>query len=142
MGIMGEDADILFVKYQGRPVCGVISVYFKGTCYPYFSGSLSEFNFTGANNYMYYALMCHALKRNCGHFDFGKSRRGTGSHHFKANMGFEPKTLPFQFIFNTRMEIPTFNASNPKLALFLKLWAAQPLWTSKLIGSFLNRFVP
>jgi hypothetical protein len=57
-------------------------------------------------------------------------------------MGFEPKTLPFQFIFNTRMELPTFHASNPKLALFLRLWAAQPLWTSKLVGSFLNRFVP
>jgi FemAB-related protein (PEP-CTERM system-associated) len=142
MDVMGDDADILFVKYQGKPVCGVMTFYFKGVCNPYFSGALGEYNFTGCNNYMYYALMCHGLKRNCTSFDFGKSRRGSGSYDFKCNMGFEPKTLPFQFIFNTRSDLPSFNPSNPKLALFLKVWGSQPLWTSKLAGSFLNRFLP
>jgi FemAB-related protein (PEP-CTERM system-associated) len=99
---MGEKADILFVKYQGRAVCGVMTFYFKDVCNPYFSGALGEFNFTGANNYMYYALMLHGLKRGCKEFDFGKSRRGSGSFDFKRNMGFEPRTLPFQYIFNTR----------------------------------------
>jgi hypothetical protein len=57
-------------------------------------------------------------------------------------MGFEPRTLPFQYIFNTRSHLPSLNPSNPKLALFLKAWSSQPLWTSKLVGSFLNRFLP
>lgn len=142
MEAMGPDADILFVKYQGKSVCGVMNFYFRDVCNPYFSGALAEYNFTGCNNYMYYALMCHALKRGCKHFDFGKSRRASGSFDFKVNMGFEPRTLPFQFIFNTRSDLPTFNPSNPKLALFLKLWSAQPLWTSKLVGPILNRFLP
>ena len=142
MDAMGDDADILFVKYQGKAVCGVMTFYVKDVCNPYFSGALGEYNFTGCNNYMYYALMCHGLKRNSKVFDFGKSRRGSGSYDFKCNMGFEPRALPFQFIFNTRSELPNFNPSNPRLAMFLKLWAAQPLWTSKLAGQFLNRFLP
>lgn len=139
---MGDKADILFVKYKGIAVCGVMTFYFKDVCNPYFSGALGEFNFTGANNYMYYALMCHGLKKQCKEFDFGKSRRGSGSFDFKKNMGFEPRTLPFQYIFNTRHELPSFNPSNPKLALFLKVWAKQPLWTSKIAGPILNRFLP
>lgn len=142
MEVMGERADILFVMHRGKAVCGVMNFYFKDVCNPYFSGSLNESNFTGANNYMYYALMCHGLKRGCKEFDFGKSRRGSGSFDFKRNMGFEPRTLPFQYIYNTRQELPSFNPSNPKLALFLKAWSRQPLWTSKLIGPFLNRFLP
>ena len=139
---MGDKADILFVKYQGKPICGVMTFYFKDVCNPYFSGALGEYNFTGANNYMYYALMCHGLKRGCKEFDFGKSRRGSGSFDFKKNMGFEPRTLPFQYIFNTRKDLPNFNPSNPKLALFLRAWSSQPLWTSKILGPLLNRFLP
>lgn len=142
METMGKDVDILFVKYQGKAICGVMTFYFKNVCNPYFSGSLGEYNFTGANNYMYYALMCHGLTRGCTEFDFGKSRRGSGSFDFKKNMGFEPSTLPFQYIFNTQSELPTFNPSNPKLALFLKAWSMQPLWTSKIIGPLLNRYLP
>lgn len=142
MESMGGEADILFVKYKDRRICGVMNFYFRDVCNPYFSGSLSEFNFTGCNNYMYYALMCHALSRGSRVFDFGKSRRESGSYDFKVNMGFEPRVLPFQFIFNTRSELPSFNPSNPRLALFLRLWSAQPLWLSKRVGSFLNRFLP
>jgi len=139
---MGSDVDILFVKYQGKAICGVMTFYIKNVCNPYFSGSLGEYNFTGANNYMYYALMCHGLKRGCTEFDFGKSRRGSGSFDFKKNMGFEPTALPFQYIFNTVHELPTFNPSNPKLAVFLKAWSMQPLWTSKIVGPILNRYLP
>lgn len=142
METMGEKADILFVLHKGKAVAGVMNFYFRDVCNPYFSGSLPESNPTGANNYMYYALMCHGLKKGCKQFDFGKSRRGSGSFDFKKNMGFEPQPLPFQFIFNTRSELPNFNPSNPKLALLLETWSRQPLWTSKLVGPFLNRFLP
>ncbi len=139
---MGDQADILFVMHQGRAVCGVMTFYFKDVCNPYFSGSLPESNPTGANNYMYYALMCHGLKRGCKTFDFGKSRRGSGSFDFKKNMGFEPRALPFQYLFHTSHALPSLNPSNPKLALFIKAWSRQPLWTSKIAGPLVNRFLP
>ncbi len=142
MEILGDQVDILFVNYEGKAIAGVMTFYYKDVCNPYFSGSFAEYNFTGANNYMYYALMCHALKRGYKRYDFGKSRRDTGPYQFKCNMGFEPTTLPYQFIFNTEKHIPNLNPSNPKLALFIKLWSKQPLWTSKILGSYLNRFFP
>ncbi len=137
-----NEMDILFVMYQGKPICGVMSFYYRDVCNPYFSGSTAQASFTGANNFMYYALMCHALKRGCKQYDFGKSRKGTGPYQFKVNMGFEPKHLPYQYILNTATEVPNVNPSNPKYALFIKLWSKQPLWTSKIIGPFLNRRLP
>lgn len=142
MDAMGDKADILFALHKGKAVAGVMNFYFRDVCNPYFSGSLPESNATGANNYMYFALMCHGLKKGCKQFDFGKSRRGSGSFDFKKNMGFEPKPLPFEFIFNTRSELPSFNPSNPKLAKLLDIWSSQPLWTSKIAGPMLNRFLP
>jgi FemAB-related protein (PEP-CTERM system-associated) len=139
---LGDDCDILFVKYRGQRVCGVMNFYYKDVCNPYFSGSLSEFNFTGANPYMYWALMCHALKRGCKRYDFGKSRRGTGPASFKLNLGFEPETLPYQFIFNKTQTLPNLNPSNPKLKFFIETWAKQPLALSKVIGPWVNRFLP
>lgn len=139
---LGDSADILFVLQAGKPVCGVMTFYYRDVCNPYFSGSLPEANASGANNFMYYALMCHALKRGCRRFDFGKSRRDTGPYRFKVNMGFEPRRLPYQFLYNTRMKAPNLNPSNPKLALFIRLWSLQPLWSSKLFGPALNRYLP
>ncbi len=142
MDVLGDKVNILFVKDKGKPVCGVMTFYFHKVCNPYFSGSLPESNYSGANNYMYYALMCDAGKKGYKYFDFGKSRVGTGSYNFKRNMGFEPKVLPYQFILNKATEVPNINPSNPKYALFIKYWSMQPLWTSKIIGPILNKFFP
>jgi FemAB-related protein (PEP-CTERM system-associated) len=142
MDELGDQADILFVKYKGKAIAGVMNFYYRDLCNPYFSGGLPQYNFTGANNYMYYALMTHAITRGCRRFDFGKSRQGTGPCNFKVNMGFTPRTLPYQFVFNTEQHIPNLNPSNPKLALFINLWSRQPLWTSKLLGPWFNRRLP
>lgn len=139
---LNDDMDILFVMHEGIPVCGVMTFYYRDVCNPYFSGSSSQASHSGANSFMYYALMCHALSRNCKQFDFGKSRKGTGSYQFKVNMGFESKLLPYQYILNKSTEVPNVNPSNPKYALFIKLWSKQPFWMSKIIGPALNKRLP
>ena len=44
---------------------------------------------------MYYQIMCHAARRGCTIFDFGRSKVGTGTYAFKENWGFEPQPLVY-----------------------------------------------
>ncbi|MGL5838358.1 MAG: FemAB family XrtA/PEP-CTERM system-associated protein, partial [Sphingorhabdus sp.] len=87
----GEDADILTVLSDGKPVASVLSLYYKGAVMPYWGGGVWEARALRANDVMYYALMNHARARGCTRFDFGRSKVESGAYFFKKNWGFEPE---------------------------------------------------
>ena len=82
-------AKILTVFYRERPAASVLFFEYKDTLLPYFSGANSKYYNTNANNVLYYELMKYGLERNFKFFDFGRSRKQTGSAKFKENMGFK-----------------------------------------------------
>ena len=84
----GDRADILTVRHEGRAIASVLSLYWRGTVYPYWGGGTAEARALRANDRMYYALMCDARARGCTRFDFGRSKVGTGAAAFKRNWGF------------------------------------------------------
>src|SRR3546814_15864691 len=84
----GDDTDILTSSRAGRPLSSVLSLFSKGTVYPYWGGGTGEARASRANELMYYELMRHAARRGCTRFDFGRSKLGTGAFAFKKNWGF------------------------------------------------------
>jgi predicted N-acyltransferase len=90
----GEDADILTVLADGQPVASVLSLYHRGAVMPYWGRNLAA-RALRANDVMYYALMCHARRRGCDRFDFGRSKTDSGAYHFKRNWGFVPDPLAY-----------------------------------------------
>jgi FemAB-related protein (PEP-CTERM system-associated) len=91
----GDDADILTVLADGKPVASVLSLYHKRVVMPYWGGGVWEARALRANDVMYYALMNHARRRGCVAFDFGRSKVGSGAFNFKKNWGFEPEPLSY-----------------------------------------------
>jgi FemAB-related protein (PEP-CTERM system-associated) len=91
----GEQADILTVSKDGRPVASVFSLYFNGCVYPYWGGGTADARALRANEHMYHELMRHAVGRGCTRFDFGRSKVGTGAYAYKKNWGFEPRLLRY-----------------------------------------------
>ncbi|WP_294352551.1 GNAT family N-acetyltransferase, partial [uncultured Sphingomonas sp.] len=77
------DADVLTVRHGGEPVASVLSLYWRGTVYPYWGGGTAAARELRANDRMYFALMAHARSRDCTRFDFGRSKVGTGAAAFK-----------------------------------------------------------
>ena len=76
----GDDADILTVREDGRPVASVLSLYWRGVVMPYWGGGTVDARRLRANELMYFALMRHARARGCTRFDFGRSKVGTGPY--------------------------------------------------------------
>lgn len=130
-----EDTDILTVSQDGKPLASVLSLYFKGTVYPYWGGGTHAARAARANELMYYALMCHAAARGCTRFDFGRSKAGTGAFAFKKNWGFEPQPLRYAQYGEAR----DANPLSPKYRLRIALWRRLPLWLANRIGPHIAR---
>jgi FemAB-related protein (PEP-CTERM system-associated) len=126
----GADADILTVSRNGGPLASVLSLYWRGTVYPYWGGGTHGARVARANELMYYELMRHAAARGCTRFDFGRSKRGTGAFSFKKNWGFEPAPLTYASWGETR----EINPLNPKYRLQVALWRKLPLWLANRLG--------
>jgi FemAB-related protein (PEP-CTERM system-associated) len=135
----GDDADILTVRHEGIAVASVLSLYFRGTVYPYWGGGTAAARALRANDRMYYALMCHARGRGCTRFDFGRSKAGTGPAAFKKNWGFEGVPLAYAIRTAPGAEPRAINPLDPKNRTKVELWKRLPLPIANRLGPLLSR---
>ena len=136
---LGDDADILTVSRDGRPLASVLSLYHRGTVLPYWGGGVFAARTWRANDVMYYALMCHARQRGCTRFDFGRSKVGTGPYHFKRNWGFTPE--PLHYASWTAAGVPPrdVNPLSPRYRAKIAAWQKLPLSIANRLGPLIAR---
>jgi FemAB-related protein (PEP-CTERM system-associated) len=135
----GDEADILTVLADGKPVASVLSLYHKGVVMPFWGGGVHEARALRANDVMYYALMNHARRRGCVAFDFGRSKVGSGAFNFKKNWGFEPEPLSYAVRTADGAEPRDVNPNNPKYKAKIALWQKLPLRVANLIGPWIAK---
>jgi hypothetical protein len=83
--------------------------------------------------------MRHARARGCTVFDYGRSKRGTGSFAFKKNWGFEPTPLHYEYRLYRRETVPQNNPSNAKYKLLIEAWRRLPIGVANRLGPYLVR---
>lgn len=135
----GDAADILTVLNEGRPVASVLSLYHNGTVMPYWGGGVWDARALRANDVMYYALMNHARERGCKHFDFGRSKTGSGAYAFKKNWGFEPEPMAYAVRTADGQEPRDVNPNSPKYKAQIALWQKMPLSVANRLGPWIAR---
>ena len=131
--------EILTVRHQGQPVSSVLSFYYKHQVLPHYGGGVRAARQLKSNDYMYYQLMCHARRRDCDYFDFGRSKVDSGAFHYKKHWGMAPEPLHYQYHLVRADSLPAVNANNPKYAFFINLWKRLPLVASQWLGPILSR---
>jgi FemAB-related protein (PEP-CTERM system-associated) len=130
----GQDADILSVWRDGRPLSTLFSFYFKDTVLPFWGGGTPEARGARANEVAYFELMRHAARRGCTRFDFGRSKVGTGPYAFKKHWGFEPRPLVYAVRSTVTGAGREMNPLHPKYRLRVALWRKLPLWAANRLG--------
>lgn len=130
---------VLVVQKDGRPVSAVMNFKFKDEILPYYGGGISEARQLAANDFMYWEVMRRAAEEGIRTFDYGRSKKGTGSYSFKKNWGFEPEPLHYQFRLVKANAVPDVNPLNPKYQLFINMWRKLPLPVANFVGPFLAR---
>jgi FemAB-related protein (PEP-CTERM system-associated) len=135
-----EDQCDIVVVYDGPiAVSAVLSFYFGDTVLPYYGGGLPAARRSGANDLMYWGVMCRAAERGCTSFDFGRSKAASGAFSFKKNWGFEPQWLEYEYWLPDGGSLPDNNAASPKYAMMVGLWKKLPHWLADRAGPQLIR---
>jgi FemAB-related protein (PEP-CTERM system-associated) len=130
----GDDADILTVLAEAKPVASVLSLYHGGAVMPYWGGGTWAARGLRANDVMYYALMNHARARGCERFDFGRSKVDSGAYHFKRNWGFEPAPLSYATWTADGAAPRDVNPLSPRYKAKIALWQKLPLPVANRLG--------
>jgi FemAB-related protein (PEP-CTERM system-associated) len=130
----GDDCEVLTITLDGKVISSVMSFYFRDEVLPYYGGGVAAARAVAGNDFMYWDLMRRACERGLRVFDFGRSKRGTGSFDFKKNWGFEPAPLHYEYYLVTDRHVPEINPLNPKYRLFIQAWKKMPLALANVIG--------
>ena len=134
--VFSRECEILTVTHEGAVVASVLSLYFRDQVLPYYGGGTRAARELAGNDFMYWEVMRRACERGVRVFDYGRSKRGTGSFDFKKNWGFEPQPLNYQYRLVRGATVPDHNPLNPKYRLFIALWQRLPLPVANAIGPY------
>lgn len=138
----GEQCEISVVWHGKQAVAAVLSFVFRDWILPYYGGSLPEGRRVAANNFMYWEVMKRAMARGLGHFDFGRSKLGTGAFAFKTQWNMRQHPLPYMYHLVRRKSMPNFSPANPRFQLLASAWRRLPFPLTKMAGPALVRLFP
>jgi FemAB-related protein (PEP-CTERM system-associated) len=130
------------VRKGTQAIAGVLCLYFRDRVMPYYGGSLAEFNRDAPNNFMYWNLIAQSCAEGYRWFDFGRSKRGTGSFQFKSSWGMEMTELPYRYYLVQATEIPHISPVDRKFHLPVAVWKRMPFPLTTIIGPRLIRWIP
>ena len=137
----GHDCKIFSVHWQGKLVSAVWTLFYKDEVVPYFGGSIREYKHLAVNNFMYWMLMKYGCENGYRIFDFGRSKKGTGSFDFKKRWGMTMTDLPYQYALIRQTSMPDTSPMNPKFSLGIKVWRKLPLSLTQVIGPVISKHV-
>ncbi len=139
--MFGGDCSVLLVTKDSAIVSAVLSFRFRNEILPYYAGDLPAARDLAANDFKYWELMRKGAEAGCTLFDYGRSKLGTGSYHFKKNWGFEPVPLHYEYRLYEATEVPDQNPLNPKYRLFIQAWRRLPMPVANWLGPQLVKYL-
>jgi len=130
------------VRKNKTAIAGVLSLYFRDRVMPYYGGALREFNRDAPNNFMYWNLMAQSCNEGLRSFDFGRSKRGTGSFQFKSSWAMQVDSLPYRYQLVRGKEVPQMSPVDAKFRLPVAAWKKLPFPLTKILGPRLIPWIP
>ncbi len=138
----GERCETLVIHDQeGTPVSSVLSFYYKDTVLPYYGGGTNDARDLKSNDYMYYQLMCIAKDKGMTKFDFGRSKKDSGSYKYKKHWGMQEDNLNYRIALVKAKDLPNLSPNNPKYKILIGIWKKMPLSLSRQIGPQLSKYL-
>lgn len=133
----------LFGVRKGKTaIAGVLCFYFRDQVLPYYGGSLPEFYRDSPNNFMYWSLISQSCREGLRYFDFGRSKRETGSFRFKSAWSMQVTELPYRYVLVRSKEVPHLSPVDRKFRMPVTLWKQMPFAWTKVLGPRVVRWIP
>jgi FemAB-related protein (PEP-CTERM system-associated) len=136
-----DEVDVVVVSHGAEALSAVMNFYFRDEVLPYYGGGVAQARSFAANDFMYWEVMRTAAERGCRVFDYGRSKRGTGSFSFKTHWGFEPEPLVYQYHLVRASTMPNLSPTNPRYRRAIELWRRLPLRLTQLVGPPIAKYL-
>ena len=120
-------------------VVAVMSFYYKGRAIPYYTGAMPRARQLAAADFLYWALMCDAVKRGCRIFDFGRSIVGTGTADLKKNWGFKAVPMSYQFVSLDGGVVAPLDPDSAFNSFARRTWSRLPMSVANRLGPLVSR---
>ena len=141
-GVFPRQTRLFGVRKGKQTIAAVLCLYFRDQVLPYYAGALPEFYKDAPNNFMYWSLIAQSCAEGYRWFDFGRSKRGTGSFQFKAAWSMEVTDLPYRYHLVRAKEVPHMSPVDQKFQLPVRIWKRLPYGLTKILGPPLIRRIP
>jgi FemAB-related protein (PEP-CTERM system-associated) len=135
----GSDCRIFSVHWHDQLVAAVWTLFYKDEVVPHFGGSIREYNRLAVNNFMYWMLIKYGCENGFKIFDFGRSKKGTGSFDFKKRWGMTMTDLTYQYALVHQHSMPDYSPLNPKFSLGIEVWRRLPLSVTQIVGPIIAK---
>ena len=140
--IFPQHTRLFGVRKDKNVIAAVFCLYFRDQVLPYYAGALPEFYKDAPNNFMYWSLIAQSCEEGYRIFDFGRSKKGTGSFQFKSAWSMEVTELPYRYYLVRAKEVPHMSPVDRRFQLPVRLWKRMPLGLTKILGPPLIRRIP
>jgi FemAB-related protein (PEP-CTERM system-associated) len=132
----GSLADIREVWLRDRPMAVSLNFYFRGEMHTYHAAADKRYNALGPNTFLYFDHLRWAGANGYHTFDFGRSKRDTGTFEFKKHWSTAMRPLPYEIVLVKRKELPNFSPANPRFGFLIRTWRKIPLPVTRLLSRF------
>jgi FemAB-related protein (PEP-CTERM system-associated) len=137
-----KHVQVAIVRHQGKTIAGAFTFTFRDTALVPWASSLRSHRHLCPNMLLYWSMMEGAIASGARRFDFGRSSRGAGTHHFKTQWGADEAPLNWEYVLLTRESAPDQGPGNSRFNLAIETWRRLPLWLSNRIGPAIVRNIP
>ena len=135
----GDNVEIVNASLDERIVSSAMNFYYRNTVCPYYWGGIFEARRLNGNDFLAWELINRAATRGATLFDFGRSKKGTGSHRWKKNLGFEIEPLSYEYTLIKDRAVPDVNPLNPKYRMMVETWKRLPLPLANRLGPLVSK---
>ena len=140
--VFSRQVRVFGVAKGKKAIAGVMCFYFKDMAMPYYGGSLDGYQKDSPNNFMYWNLIAQSSTEGFREFDFGRSKRGTGSYRFKSAWSMVETDLPYRYHLIKAKEVPRLSPIDKKFQLPVAVWQRLPFSWTKILGPKVIRWIP
>ncbi|PTL36680.1 FemAB-like protein [Candidatus Methylomirabilis limnetica] len=140
----GDDADVLTVRLQGRAIAAMLVLKFGDTWIDPIASSLVEFRHLNPNMILYWEALQRAMAAGMRRFDFGRSKRDSGTYKFKQQWGATEVPLNYH---SYEKGVRVSSASTDlyrgnKAVMFARVWSVLPGRIQRILGPKIRRYIP
>ena len=140
--IFQEEAQLVLVYTQGKPLGGMLLFKFRDTCSAPYVATLVEHQVSHPNQLLYYGAIRQAWEEGYRNFDFCRSQIHSGTFNFKSQWKAKPQGLTYLYpLCNGERPVPSVGQAQKSTAFLLagKIWPRLPLPVTQWLGGKLIR---